>query len=116
MDTRSKINVLAYSHIIKAEEIITYPKPELDGLEMFGAGYHVKKKFGWIEVVKSTKKGVGTIAIKNFEEWVRKQGGIEVRGEALQSSIEFWKKLGYTVSKKPTAKWRYPIRKTLKGV
>jgi GNAT superfamily N-acetyltransferase len=87
----------------------------MDGIDMFAAGYVPKHRFGWIEVVsaKQPGTGTGTAVVEWFEDWVRQQGGTEIRAEALENSLGFWTKMGFEPAGEPTPKWRYPIRKKL---
>lgn len=96
------------------EETVIFRKPSIPGLEMFAGGYHPKQHIGWLEVVKTeTGQGIGTQAVHAFEDWVKQQGGKEIRAEALAPSLEFWKKLGYDVASRPNHKNRFPISKRL---
>ena len=51
---------------------------------------------GYIDMVMSREKGLGTAAVKNFEEWVSSKGGRSIRLTAATDSIGFWKKMGFT--------------------
>lgn len=94
---------------------VVYDGAKAKGISTFSAGYHPDVETAWIEAIKSVEPGAGAAMIKLFEQWAKSRGAKIIRAEALQPSLNFWKKIGYAVAGNPSSKNRVPIEKHIGG-
>jgi hypothetical protein len=92
-------------------DTVVYDGAKANGISTFSAGYHPDIETAWIEAIKSVEPGAGATMVKSFEQWAKSQGAKTIRAEALQPSLNFWKKMGFDVVGNPSSKNRVPIEK-----
>jgi len=92
-------------------DTVVYDGAKANGISIFSAGYHPDIETAWIEAIKSVEPGAGATMVKSFEQWAKSQGAKTIRAEALQPSLNFWKKMGFDVVGNPSSKNRVPIEK-----
>jgi len=92
-------------------DTVVYDGAKANGISIFSAGYHPDIETAWIEAIKSVEPGAGATMVKLFEQWAKSQGAKTIRAEALQPSLNFWKKMGFNVVGNPSSKNRVPIEK-----
>lgn len=94
-------------------DTVVYNGPKEKGISIFSAGYFPNINTAWIEAIKSDEPGAGKNMVRSFEQWAKSQGAETINAEALVSSLDFWKKMGFSVAGKPTKKNRIPIQKNI---